>query len=86
MSLAPGDMAVITIIPIETFVDRLCDGLTVTLVKTCCCEICAGHPYPPYWACAGLPKPFHSVAERSLRKIPPAPMLEEEHDETGVTA
>jgi hypothetical protein len=87
MSLAPGDMCVIIRNGRCGIGEDLLAlyGLVVTLVRTCDCERCwlIGEP-GTVWVCAGVPasKDVHSISQALLRRIPPAPMEDEDFEET----
>jgi hypothetical protein len=86
VSLAPGDMCVIVehpLYPPLTEYDRRSIGQHVVLVNACTCESCrrriAREPeVRNLWVCSGMPRIFHSICERNLRRLPDPPPLEDD--------
>ena len=78
--LRGGDLCVVIGHPEQTVTDFALDrahrilGRTVVLIRVCDCVRCASVFYAsraPYWIVSGCTE-VHSIAHRSLRKIPPA--------------
>jgi hypothetical protein len=81
VSLAAGDMAVVVLSADATTYDRTCGlaGTVVVLIRICDCDSCVRQMARnlrrgPLWVCSGIYSPWHTLYERSLRKIPPADM------------
>lgn len=83
MPLNPGDLCIVIPTEHDSWMDRESNviGCTVVLV----CEDTAYRPnqapYAPFWHCSGVPSHVHGISHLALRKIPPAPMLDEPIEE-----
>lgn len=76
--LSPGDMAVIVARagdPPEARDDGLY-GKIVVLARVCDLDHAGEVVDRPAWIVSGIGSRWHCIGQQSLRKIPPAPMLE----------
>ena len=84
--LEPGDLCVIHGVSCWDIFGPECAGRHVVLVSS---YPLVGHPECRdgiYWKCSGLPPGVSGVHTALLRKIPPAPMDDDEPTETDASA
>jgi hypothetical protein len=84
---APGDMAVIVPNRDDTLADRLLNLYGRVVVIICRDESAWDLLiyYQPYWRVSGVPSYVLGISHQSLRKIPPAPMDDDESTADGLS-
>jgi hypothetical protein len=88
-TLVAGDLCITVPTPYDCPIDEKLGwhGRTVVLLRPYVGSMSARQKtLAPFWCCSGLPPTVRAVPELALRKIPPAPMAEDEKHEEEIEA